>query len=128
MRAQAQAPILRARVPLLSLTSPDDLIAARIKLWRAPHQGLQPLGFLSRHPAHSRMPALLTADPAASYADVLVIGAGPSGLMAAHGLARNGVNVRVVDKRPVSVASGQADGVMPRTLEVLEVGWVLLYS
>lgn len=38
-----------------------------------------------------------------SYVDVLVIGAGPAGLMAANGFAKAGVNVRVVDKRQVSM-------------------------
>ena len=31
--------------------------------------------------------------------DVLVIGAGPAGVMCANGLARAGVNVRIIDKR-----------------------------
>jgi 2-polyprenyl-6-methoxyphenol hydroxylase-like FAD-dependent oxidoreductase len=34
-----------------------------------------------------------------SYVDVLIIGAGPAGVMAANGFARAGVNVRVIDKR-----------------------------
>ena len=34
-----------------------------------------------------------------SYVDVLIIGAGPAGLMCANGLAQAGVNVRVVDQR-----------------------------
>jgi len=34
-----------------------------------------------------------------SNIDVLVVGAGPAGLMCANGLARAGVNVRVVDQR-----------------------------
>lgn len=34
-----------------------------------------------------------------SLVDVLVIGAGPAGLMCAHGLAKFGVNVRIVDQR-----------------------------
>lgn len=46
---------------------------------------------------------------------------GPAGLMCAHGLAKAGVNVRIVDKRPSKVAAGQADGIQPRTLEVLQV-------
>lgn len=63
----------------------------------------------------------MTVQPALeSSVDVLVIGAGPSGLMAAHGLARAGVNVRVIDKRPDKVAAGQADGIQPRTIEVLQ--------
>jgi 2-polyprenyl-6-methoxyphenol hydroxylase-like FAD-dependent oxidoreductase len=40
-----------------------------------------------------------------SKVDVLVIGAGPAGLMAAYALAKAGVNVRVIDKRCVVVRS-----------------------
>ncbi|KAF8265527.1 FAD binding domain-containing protein [Lactarius quietus] len=52
-----------------------------------------------------------------SRVDVLVVGAGPAGLMCGNALARAGVNVRIVDKRPVRVAAGQADGIQPRTIE-----------
>ncbi|KAF9269253.1 hypothetical protein L218DRAFT_976998 [Marasmius fiardii PR-910] len=52
--------------------------------------------------------------------DVLVIGAGPAGLMCAFGLTRAGVNVRIIDQRPLKVAAGQADGVQPRTIEVFQ--------
>jgi phenol 2-monooxygenase len=34
-----------------------------------------------------------------SEVDVLVIGAGPAGLMCANGLAEAGINVRIIDKR-----------------------------
>ena len=34
-----------------------------------------------------------------SLADVLIIGAGPAGVMCANALAHAGVNVRIVDKR-----------------------------
>jgi NADPH-dependent 2,4-dienoyl-CoA reductase/sulfur reductase-like enzyme len=34
-----------------------------------------------------------------SEVDVLVIGAGPAGLMCANGLAKAGINVRIIDKR-----------------------------
>ncbi|KII85917.1 hypothetical protein PLICRDRAFT_115229 [Plicaturopsis crispa FD-325 SS-3] len=61
----------------------------------------------------------MTAVPKQSEVDVLVIGAGPAGLMCAHGLARAGVNVRVIDQRPAKIAAGQADGIQPRTVEVL---------
>lgn len=56
-----------------------------------------------------------------SKVDVLVIGAGPAGLMASNALASAGMNFRVVDKRPKRVAAGQADGIQPRTIEVLQV-------
>ena len=36
-----------------------------------------------------------------SKVDVLVVGAGPAGLMCANGLAKFGVNVRVIDQRYV---------------------------
>lgn len=55
-----------------------------------------------------------------SEVDVLIIGAGPAGLMACNALAKAGINVRIVDKRPIKVAAGQADGIQPRTLEVLQ--------
>lgn len=46
-----------------------------------------------------------------SHVDVLVIGAGPAGLMCAHGLKRAGVNVRVVDKRYASLSCLYAVGI-----------------
>ncbi|KAJ7176637.1 FAD binding domain-containing protein [Mycena filopes] len=52
--------------------------------------------------------------------DVLVIGAGPAGLMCANALASAGVSVRIVDQRPIKVAAGQADGIQPRTIEVFQ--------
>jgi len=45
-----------------------------------------------------------------SEVDVLIIGAGPAGLMLALWMARLGVNARIVDKRAAKVFSGQADG------------------
>ncbi|KAJ6619953.1 FAD binding domain-containing protein [Mycena sp. CBHHK59/15] len=52
--------------------------------------------------------------------DVLIVGAGPAGLMCANALAKAGVNVRIVDQRPSRVAAGQADGIQPRTIEVFQ--------
>ena len=42
--------------------------------------------------------------------DVLVCGAGPAGLMAAGTLARYGVPLKIIDKRPQKVMVGQANG------------------
>ncbi|KKA28976.1 hypothetical protein TD95_000906 [Thielaviopsis punctulata] len=55
-----------------------------------------------------------------SQCDVLIIGAGPSGLMLALWLARMGVSARIVDKRTDKIYSGQADGFHARTLEILD--------
>ncbi|KAJ8589553.1 hypothetical protein M405DRAFT_817777 [Rhizopogon salebrosus TDB-379] len=55
-----------------------------------------------------------------SRVDVLIIGAGPSGLMCANALAGAGVDVRIIDNRPIGVPAGQADGIQPRTIEVLQ--------
>lgn len=45
-----------------------------------------------------------------SEVDVLIIGAGPAGLMMALWMARLGIKARIVDKRTAKVFSGQADG------------------
>ncbi|RPD73192.1 hypothetical protein L226DRAFT_572626 [Lentinus tigrinus ALCF2SS1-7] len=55
-----------------------------------------------------------------SNVDLVIIGAGPSGLMCANALAGRGFNIRVVDKRAVGVQAGQADGIQPRTHEILQ--------
>ncbi|KAJ5771369.1 uncharacterized protein N7511_003420 [Penicillium nucicola] len=58
--------------------------------------------------------------PVTTYTDVLIVGAGPSGLMAAYWMARCGVKARVVDKRSTKVFVGHADGLRPRTLELFD--------
>lgn len=83
--------------------------------------------------------------------DVLIIGAGPAGLMCANALVHAGIDVRIVDKRfvfvftlnsllmqfsstnrAVGVSAGHADGIQPRTTEVLQVSIIvkplILYS
>ncbi|SFW71049.1 FAD-dependent oxidoreductase [Amycolatopsis australiensis] len=57
---------------------------------------------------------------AGAFTDVLVIGAGPTGLTLACDLARRGVDVRVIERfdRP-SVAS-RGKGLQPRSLEILD--------
>ena len=78
--------------------------------------------------------------------DVLIVGAGPAGLMMASSLVRSGVSFRIIERRyaydkrntpslhslfgsnlSVSSASQQAghgDGLQPRTMEVLQVRMV----
>lgn len=41
-----------------------------------------------------------------SKVDVLIIGAGPAGLMAATWMARCGINARVIDKRGTKIFTG----------------------
>ena len=53
-------------------------------------------------------------------ADVLVAGAGPTGLTLALELARRGVGVRIVDKADRFSVGSRGDGISPRTLEVFE--------
>ncbi|KDR69199.1 hypothetical protein GALMADRAFT_77605 [Galerina marginata CBS 339.88] len=63
------------------------------------------------------MPTVTTKE---SEVDVLIIGAGPAGLMAGNALAKNGINVRIIDQRPDKLGAGQADGIQPRTIEVFQ--------
>ncbi len=50
--------------------------------------------------------------------DVLVVGAGPTGLAAALSLAVQGVHVRIVDDMPLRHATPRASSIHARTLEV----------
>ncbi|MHA6619544.1 FAD-dependent monooxygenase [Pseudonocardia sp. DLS-67] len=51
---------------------------------------------------------------------VLVVGAGPTGLVLGIELARRDVPVRVVERSPVAPAGSRGDGLQPRTLEVFD--------
>lgn len=55
-----------------------------------------------------------------SECDLLIVGAGPAGLMAATWAARCGIRARVIDKRGTKILSGQADGLQCRSLEILD--------
>ncbi|TFL06962.1 FAD binding domain-containing protein [Pterulicium gracile] len=54
----------------------------------------------------------------ATQVDVLIVGAGPAGLVCANALATSGIRVKIIDHKPERV-SGHADGVMPRTTEII---------
>ncbi|WP_052488982.1 FAD-dependent monooxygenase [Streptomyces sp. 150FB] len=50
--------------------------------------------------------------------DVLVVGAGPTGLTLACELAVRGVRFRIVDRAEIFFGGSRADGIQPRTMEV----------
>lgn len=52
--------------------------------------------------------------------DVLVVGAGPTGLTLACDLARRGVAVRIIDKAPAPFAGSRGKGLQPRSQEVFD--------
>ncbi len=52
--------------------------------------------------------------------DVLVVGAGPTGLVLACDLARRGAAVQIVDRSPAPPRTSRAKGPNPRSLEILD--------
>ncbi|MEV6349634.1 FAD-dependent oxidoreductase [Actinoplanes sp. NPDC051851] len=52
--------------------------------------------------------------------DVLVVGAGPTGLTLAVDLARRGAAVRIIDRGPTFPTGSRGKGLSPRSLEVLD--------
>ncbi|KAG9119331.1 hypothetical protein FRC07_005688, partial [Ceratobasidium sp. 392] len=58
--------------------------------------------------------------PSNSKVDVLVIGAGPAGLMCAYNLTQAGVSIRIIDRRIEPLLKGQADVIQVRGLEILD--------
>jgi 2-polyprenyl-6-methoxyphenol hydroxylase-like FAD-dependent oxidoreductase len=50
--------------------------------------------------------------------DVLIVGAGPTGLMLANQLVRRGVPVRIIDRNPGPALQTRALGVQARTMEI----------
>ncbi|KAL9117600.1 MAG: hypothetical protein Q9187_005862, partial [Circinaria calcarea] len=55
-----------------------------------------------------------------SYTDLLIIGAGPAGLMAAAWASQYEISTRIIDKNHARIAKGQADGLQSRTLEIFD--------
>ncbi|PWY89454.1 FAD binding domain protein [Aspergillus sclerotioniger CBS 115572] len=51
--------------------------------------------------------------------DVVIIGAGPAGLMAAVWMAQTGVKTLVIEEKPRRTLTGHADGLESRTFEIL---------
>ncbi|KJZ78871.1 hypothetical protein HIM_01644 [Hirsutella minnesotensis 3608] len=51
--------------------------------------------------------------------DIVIVGAGPAGLMLSTCLARWGYTVKHIDNRPEPTRTGRADGIQPRSLDLL---------
>jgi 2-polyprenyl-6-methoxyphenol hydroxylase-like FAD-dependent oxidoreductase len=52
--------------------------------------------------------------------DIVILGAGPAGLMLSTQLARWGYKIKHIDNRPEPTPTGRADGIQPRTLDLLK--------
>ena len=55
-----------------------------------------------------------------SNISVLIVGAGPTGLMMANELARHGVSFRIIDKKSEATQTSNAAGIQTRTLEIMK--------
>ena len=51
--------------------------------------------------------------------DIVIIGAGPVGLTLSTCLARWGYKIKHIDNRPEPTPTGRADGIQPRSLDLL---------
>lgn len=51
--------------------------------------------------------------------DIVIIGAGPVGLLLSTCLARWGYSIKHIDNRPEPTKTGRADGIQPRSLDLL---------
>jgi 2-polyprenyl-6-methoxyphenol hydroxylase-like FAD-dependent oxidoreductase len=51
--------------------------------------------------------------------DIVIVGAGPVGLFLSLCLSRWGYSIKHIDNRPVPTATGRADGIQPRSIELL---------
>ncbi|KAJ5946110.1 hypothetical protein N7454_002949 [Penicillium verhagenii] len=74
-------------------------------------------------PPLPRLTPKLPQDSKNEKYEVVIVGAGPAGLMLDLLLARYGLNddsLLCVDSKPTTLKSGQADGLQPRTLETLK--------
>ncbi|KAE8449882.1 hypothetical protein EG329_007359 [Mollisiaceae sp. DMI_Dod_QoI] len=51
---------------------------------------------------------------------VIIVGAGPAGLMLASNLVRFGIKTKIIDDRPDKTSTGRADGLQPKTIETFK--------
>lgn len=57
--------------------------------------------------------------PTPSHYDIVIVGAGPVGLMLSTCLARWGYSIKHIDNRAEPTPTGRADGIQPRSLDLL---------
>lgn len=55
-----------------------------------------------------------------TYVDLLIVGAGPAGLMAALWASRYNIKARIIDSKASRTQTGHADGLHSRTVEILD--------
>lgn len=63
-----------------------------------------------------------------SRCDLLIVGAGPAGMMAAAWASRYDMSTRIIDRNSQPTAKGQADGLQCRTFEILDSFGVAEYT
>ncbi|KAK5127925.1 hypothetical protein LTR85_005042 [Meristemomyces frigidus] len=61
-----------------------------------------------------------TYDDMDSYVDLLIVGAGPAGLMLAAWASQYDIHTRIIDEKSARVQTGQADGLHSRSLEIFD--------
>ena len=60
------------------------------------------------------------ADIKESHTDLLIIGAGPAGLITTAWASQYNISARIIDKKASRIPNGHADGLQPRTLEIFD--------
>jgi phenol 2-monooxygenase (NADPH) len=60
------------------------------------------------------------APPAVSYTDLMIVGAGPAGMMAAAWASQYQMSTRIIDQNSERTSKGKADGLQARTLEIFQ--------
>ncbi len=92
--------------------------------WEAPGTGQLVIANNRTDHQGADMPTDPSKDATATDWDVLVVGAGPSGLTTAISAARHGASVLLVEKHPGLSRFPKATGLRPRSMEILR-GWGL---
>ncbi|KFZ11218.1 hypothetical protein V502_07670 [Pseudogymnoascus sp. VKM F-4520 (FW-2644)] len=70
--------------------------------------------------ADNTSPNELVSAPAVELYDIVIVGAGPVGLLLSTCLARWGYKIKHIDNRPEPTKTGRADGIQPRSLDLLK--------